>query len=76
MSGATRSTGEDHGSNGDVGPGVDGSRPTVTDHLDRVIAAAHEEQMAASELIGLLFYYAHCVAEGHRRDSLAIQDSS
>ena len=77
MPAATRSNGEDGGSG--VGLGVDegdaDTAPTVTDHLDRALTTAQEQGMAASELMGLLFYYAHCVAEGHRQDVLAELDT-
>ena len=76
MPAATRTGGEDRESSVDVDPGGAAPSSTVIDHLDSALAVAREQHMAASELIGLLFYYAHCVAEGHRQDALENPDGS
>ena len=54
-------------------PGVtdaDAHGPGVTDHLDMALTVARDQGMSAAELMGLLFYYAHSVAEGYRQDAL------
>lgn len=43
---------------------------SVTDHLDLALVAARDQGMTASELMGVLFYYAHNVAESYRQDVL------
>ena len=39
---------------------------TVVEYLEMAVQAAQEQEMSASELIGLLFYYAHNVAQETR----------
>lgn len=43
---------------------------TVIDHIEAAIAAAERDNMSASEVIGLLFYYAHNVAQEARESAL------
>lgn len=45
---------------------------TVVEYLEMAVQAAQEQEMSASELIGLLFYYAHNVAQETRE--LALQN--
>jgi len=49
---------------------LDDDVSAVVGHLDAAIAAAHEEGMSAAELMGMLFYYAHNVAQGAREGVL------
>ena len=64
-------THRDNGTEADLADEVDEpGHATVTDHLDRALAAAQEEEMSASELMGLFFYYAHSIAESYRQDAL------
>lgn len=46
----------------------------VIEHLDAAVAAAREEGMSASEILGLLFYYAHNVAQDARESALSQKD--
>lgn len=52
---------------------IEGLNPDigVTAYLDLALQAAREQDMNASELMGLLFYYAHSIAEGYRQDVVA-----
>lgn len=45
----------------------------VIEHLERAIAAAQERNMSASEIMGLLFFYAHNVAQEARETALRDQ---
>ena len=45
-------------------------RRKVIEHLDLAVKAAEREQMSTSELIGLLFYYAHNLAQRARETAL------
>lgn len=42
----------------------------MIEHLEQAIAAAQEHDMSTSEIIGLLFYYAHNVAQEARETAL------
>jgi len=46
----------------------------VIDHLDHAVEAAEDMGMSSSELIGLLFYYAHNLAQDTREASLLTSD--
>jgi hypothetical protein len=46
----------------------------VIEHLDAAVAAAREEDMSVSEILGLLFYYAHNVAQDARESALRQQN--
>lgn len=46
----------------------------VIEHLDAAVTAAREEDMSASEILGLLFYYAHNVAQDARESALRKED--
>jgi hypothetical protein len=50
-----------------------GETHRVIEHLDAAIAAAREEDMSASEVLGLLFYYAHNVAQDARESAMREQ---
>lgn len=50
-----------------------GEATRVIEHLDAAVAAAREEDMSASEILGLLFYYAHNVAQDAREAALSEQ---
>lgn len=43
----------------------------VIEHLDAAVAAAEQQDMSTSELIGLLYYYAHNVAQEARESALS-----
>ncbi len=45
----------------------------VIEYLERAVAAAQEHEMSTSETIGLLFYYAHNVAQEAREAALRDQ---
>ena len=42
----------------------------VIKHLDAAIAAAERAEMSASEIMGMLFYYAHNIAQRARETAL------
>lgn len=42
----------------------------VRQYLEMAIQAAAEQQMPTSELLGIFFYYAHCIAESYRAQAL------
>ncbi len=63
-------THRDNGGEVDTSAEPVSDQPSVTDHLDRALAAAQEQEMSASELMGLFFYYAHSIAESYRQDAL------
>jgi len=48
------------------------SGPTVSvrQYLEMAIQTAAEQQMPATELLGIFFYYAHCIAESYRAQAL------
>lgn len=48
----------------------DGEVSSVVKHLDAAVAAALDEGMSTAELMGMLFYYAHNVAQGAREGAL------
>ncbi len=48
----------------------------VIEHLELAIKAAQEEEMSASEIMGLLFYYAHNIAQEARENGIRAQASS
>lgn len=45
----------------------------VIQHLDQAMQAARDQEMSASEIIGLLHYYAHNVAQDARESALRDQ---
>lgn len=45
----------------------------VIQHLDQAIEAARDQEMSASEIIGLLHYYAHNLAQDARESALRDQ---
>lgn len=49
---------------------VDEPELTVNDYLDMALAAAAEQEVSTSELLGTFFYYAHSIAESHRHDAI------
>ncbi len=42
----------------------------VIEHLDLAVAAAERANMSASEIMGMLFYYAHNIAQRAREAAL------
>lgn len=46
---------------------------SVVEHLDRAVQVAQDQDMSASEIIGLLFYYAHNVAQEARESAMRQQ---
>ena len=51
----------------------------VIEHLELAMQAARDQEMSASEIIGLLHYYAHNIAQDARECALreqALQDAS
>ena len=48
----------------------------VIEHLEMAIKAAQDEEMSASEIMGLLFYYAHNIAQEARENAMRDQASS
>ncbi len=42
----------------------------VIEHLDAAVAAAERAEMSASEIMGMLFYYAHNIAQRARETAL------
>lgn len=63
----TDSANGDHPTTEPVGLSDDSATPqtqrSVTEFLDMAVTAAQDTGMSHSELMGLFFYYAHCVAE-------------
>lgn len=55
--------------NGDATPTLD-----VAAYLDMAVEAARQNDMSASELMGMFFYYAHSVAEGFRMGVISEQE--
>ena len=45
----------------------------VIQHLDQAMEAARDQEMSASEIIGLLHYYAHNIAQDARESALRAQ---
>ena len=52
---------------------MSGDNYRVIEHLEEAIEVAQEQGMTTSELIGLLFYYAHNVAQEARESALHSQ---
>ena len=50
---------------------IDEDRNKVVEHLEAAVAAAGKQEMPATELAGLLFFYAHNVAEEVRATAIA-----
>ena len=48
----------------------------VIEHLDAAVAAAERANMSASEIMGMLFYYAHTIAQRARETALENQDDA
>jgi hypothetical protein len=48
----------------------------VIEHLDAAVAAAERANMSASEIMGMLFYYAHNIAQRARETALENQDDA
>lgn len=51
----------------------------VIEHLELALQAARDQEMSASEIIGLLHYYAHNIAQDARESALreqALQEAS
>ena len=48
----------------------------VIEHLDAAVAAAERANMSASEIMGMLFYYAHNIAPRARETALENQDDA
>jgi hypothetical protein len=51
----------------------------VIEHLELAMRAARDQEMSASEIIGLLHYYAHNIAQDARESALreqAVQEAS
>lgn len=42
----------------------------VIEHLDAAVAAAEKANMSTSEIMGMLFYYAHNIAQQAREAAL------
>lgn len=54
-------------------PDAEEGTPSVQDHIEKALQLASEQQMPPSELLGLLHYYAHCVASSVREDAIEAQ---
>ncbi len=48
----------------------------VIEHLDAAVAAAESANMSASEIMGMLFYYAHNIAQRARETALENQEDA
>jgi hypothetical protein len=48
----------------------------VIEHLDAAVAAAEHAEMSASEIMGMLFYYAHNIAQRARETALEDQEDA
>ena len=48
----------------------------VIEHLDLAVQAAERQKMSTSEIIGLLFFYAHNLAQQARDSALQAQQQA
>lgn len=57
-------------------PEVDDPKLEVTRLIDQAVAKAQEADMTTSDLLGILHYYAHCVAASYRDTALRQTEES